>query len=196
MIGDSITDCGRSRNQKLGNGYVNLIHGQLEFAYPEQRIQVVNKGVSGNTVRDLKKRWKRDVLDLNPDWLSLMIGINDVWQQMDNWKPIKERVSIDEYERTLDEIISVVSLSLRGLVLMTPYVLEPNIADPMRAMMDGYGAVVQKIAKKYKAIFIDTQALFDKVLKCKSATELSKDRVHISTDGHAILAQAFLESII
>ena len=196
MIGDSITDCGRSRKEKLGNGYVNLIDGQLKFAHVEQGIQVVNKGVSGNTVRDLKKRWKHDVLDLKPDWLSVMIGINDVWQQMDNWMPLEECVSIKEYDHTLDEIISTVSLSLSGLVLMTPYVLESNLSDPMRVMMDDYGAVAQNIAKKYKAIFIDTQALFDEILRDRDVAELSGDRVHLNIDGHTILAHAFLEAII
>src|SRR5690349_1984671 len=86
MIGDSITDCGRARPvgegpyEGLGAGYVALVDGLINAASPELRIRVVNMGISGNTVRDLKARWKSDVLDLEPDWLSVMIGINDVWR--------------------------------------------------------------------------------------------------------------------
>jgi lysophospholipase L1-like esterase len=89
MIGDSITDCGRSRPvgeglfDAIGKGYVAYVDALLGAAYPERQIRVVNMGCSGNTVRDLAARWQTDVLDLQPDWLSIMIGINDVWRQFD-----------------------------------------------------------------------------------------------------------------
>ena len=195
MIGDSITDCGRGGGVLLGNGYVRLVHEALETIYPELGIRIINRGISGNTVRDLKNRWQRDVLNLYPDWLSIMIGINDVWQQMDNWMPIESCVPIEEYERTLNELICTVSSSLKGLVLMTPYVLQPNQSDPMRVLMDRYGDVVRRAAKKYDAIFVDTQALFDEALKNMDATDLSEDRIHMNNAGHTILARAFLKAV-
>src|SRR5699024_10230008 len=87
FIGDSVTDCERAKPhgeglfQALGNGYVSIIDSFLQSTYPELGIRVVNKGLSGNTVRDLKARWQEDVLDQSPDWLAIMIGINDVWRQ-------------------------------------------------------------------------------------------------------------------
>ncbi|MBT3190254.1 MAG: SGNH/GDSL hydrolase family protein [Anaerolineae bacterium] len=195
MIGDSITDCGRNRNESLGSGYVRFIHNALTENYPQAGIQIINKGISGNTVRDLKRRWQRDVLDLKPDWLLVMIGINDVWQQMDDWMPIEMCVSIEEYERTLDELISVVAPSLKGLILMTPYVLEPGLSDPMRTLMDKFGEVARRTAKKYDAIFVDTQAAFDDVLKTMDSTALSEDKVHMNAGGHQILANAFLKAV-
>src|SRR4051812_26396774 len=89
MIGDSITDCERKRpvgegkNDALGKGYVSLVHAMLHARYPELALRVVNMGIGGNTTRDLKQRWETDVLDLKPDWISIMIGINDVWRQFD-----------------------------------------------------------------------------------------------------------------
>jgi lysophospholipase L1-like esterase len=68
----------------LGTGYVSLVDSLLRAAYPQGRIRMVNMGTSGNTVRDLAERWQTDVLDLEPDWLSIMIGINDVWRQFDS----------------------------------------------------------------------------------------------------------------
>lgn len=89
MIGDSITDCDRTRpiGEGLfgaqGKGYVSLVDGLLTARYPAHRIRVVNMGTSGHTVRDLQGRWQTDVLDLKPDWLSILIGINDVWRHFD-----------------------------------------------------------------------------------------------------------------
>jgi lysophospholipase L1-like esterase len=89
MIGDSITDSERWRPfvegplAALGGGYVHLVGGLLGAVYPQRGIRVVNMGVSGDRVRDVKARWQTDVLDRQPDWLSVMIGINDVWRQFD-----------------------------------------------------------------------------------------------------------------
>ena len=192
MIGDSITDCGRlSTPDGLGDGYVRLVAAVLH----DKNIQVINRGISGNTVRDLKQRWQRDVLDLNPDWLSIMIGINDVWRQFDNWGTPEDWVLLDEYEETLDALIAQVLPSLQGLILMTPYFLELDKTDEMRAKMDVYGEVVRKIAKKYDVIFVDIQAAFDTFLQTRDATEISNDRVHMNAVGHQVLADAFLKAI-
>ena len=200
MVGDSITDCGRNYDpsyseEVLGDGYVRFVSDFLKSTYPESGIEIINKGVSGNTVRNLKKRWQRDVLDLSPDWLSIMIGINDVWQQINDSLPSENWVLIEEYEQTLDELVAMAAPSLKGLILMTPYVLELDKSDEMRAKMDEYGQVVRKIAEKYDALFVDTQAVFDEVLQGMDAQALSDDRVHMNARGHQVLADAFLQVI-
>lgn len=88
FIGDSITDCGREHpvgegSSGLGHGYVAQVYALLRSIYPELMLRIQNVGNSGNTIRDLKQRWERDVIDLKPDWLTIMIGINDVWRQFD-----------------------------------------------------------------------------------------------------------------
>jgi lysophospholipase L1-like esterase len=145
MIGDSITDCGRVRpvgesvGGDLGNGYVALIHAMLSTTCPQQHIRVRNTGISGNTVRDLAARWQSDVLDLKPDWVSIMIGINDVWRQFDAPLQPEWHVPLDEYASILEQLVRTTRPQLKGMVLMTPYFIEPNRADPMRALMDRYG---------------------------------------------------------
>ncbi|MBC8508225.1 MAG: SGNH/GDSL hydrolase family protein [Chloroflexi bacterium] len=199
MIGDSITDCGRTPTEhgeeSLGNGYVRLINSLITATYPTLEIQIINKGISGNTVRDLKNRWQKDVPDLAPDWLSIMIGINDVWLNFDDWMPAERKISIEEYEDTLDELVGNVFPSLKGLVLMTPYLLQPDRADPMRALMDRFGAVVHKLANKYNVIYVDTQTAFDEFLVNMKAEDLSEDRVHLNLTGHMILARSFLKAV-
>jgi lysophospholipase L1-like esterase len=201
MIGDSITDCGRAQpvgeglGEALGRGYVSLVAAALGAAHPEREIRVVNMGTSGHQVRQLQERWQRDVLDQKPDWLSIMIGINDVWRQFDSPLRPEIHVRLPEYRRTLNELVAAAKPGLQGLVLMTPYMIEPSRKDAMRATMDRYGAVVRELARKHGAIFVDTQAAFDHVLRHVHPMALAWDRVHPNLTGHMVLARAFLHAV-
>jgi len=200
LIGDSVTDCNRARPvgaggaDSLGDGYVAEINALLLAADPARPIHLTNMGVSGNTVRDLAARWDTDVLALKPDWLSVMIGINDVWRHFDAFRQ-SEAVPPDEFARTYGALLSRTRAQLRGLVLLTPYYLEPARTDPMRHRMDGYGAIVRQLAAEHDAILVDTQAAFDRVLAHHPSASLSADRVHPNRLGHMILARAFLDAV-
>lgn len=201
MIGDSITDSGRSHpvgeglNDSAGRGYVAMVDSLLGAAHPEDNIRVVNMGISGNTVRDLKRRWQNDVIDLNPDWISIMIGANDVWRQFDSPLRTEQHVYIEEYEATLDGLIATTLPKVQGIILMTPFYIEPNRFDPMRAQMDRYGDVVKRLALRHDVTLVDTQAAFDAVLGVYYPATLSWDRVHPSGVGNAVIARAFLKEI-
>jgi len=201
MIGDSITDADRKRPQgeglfeAYGKGYVNLVNGLLTADYPAHQIRVTNMGGSGNTVLDLKARWQTDVLDLKPDWLSIMIGVNDVWRQFDLPHIPEGHVGLDVYEATLDDLVRQTLPQLKGLILMTPFMIEPNAREPMRARMDQYGSVVKKLARRHGAILVDTQAAFNAAMKHIHPMTLAWDRIHPGTPGHMILAKAFLQGI-
>jgi len=134
-------------------------------------------------------------LDLKPDWLSVMIGINDVWGHFGTDLRPERQVSLKEYSKTLDELLRVTRPALKGLVLLTPYFIEPNRAEPMRKMMDEYGAGVRQLAEKYDAVLVDTQAAFDAVLTHLHPMALAFDRVHPFSAGHMILARAFLQAV-
>lgn len=199
FIGDSITDCSRAKPVgeglfgAIGNGYVQNVDALLGAWYPALAIRVVNQGTSGNTVRDLKARWQTDVLDLKPDWLSILIGINDVWRQFDSPLQKETHVGLEEYDQTLRELVKQTQPKLQGLILATPFYIEPNWHDPMRAQMDKYGAVVKKIAQESGALFVDTQAAFDRVLAHYYPATLAWDRVHPNHIGHMTIARAFLD---
>jgi lysophospholipase L1-like esterase len=201
MIGDSITDYERARPVgeglfgATGKGYVALVDAMLQERYPERGIRVVNMGSSGNTVLDLRARWQTDVLDLAPDWLSVMIGINDVWRQFDLPRQAEIHVGPEEYEATLQELVAEARPRLKGLVLMAPFFIESNRKDAMRSRMDRYGRIVLKIAAKNDAIFVDTQAAFGRVLRHMHSAALAWDRVHPNAAGHMVLARAFLEAV-
>lgn len=197
FTGDSITDCDRGRpigeGQGLGSGYVAIVDQLLAALHPQKLIRVLNTGVSGERVTSLKQRWQRDVLDIAPNWLSIMIGINDVWRHFDNLEP--DQVDIDLYESTYRDILDWVRPTLDGLVLMTPFVHETNRQEPMRAMLDDYGAVVKRLAPEYDAILVDVQGAFDDTMQYRAAQSLSDDRVHPNPTGHMIIAHAFARAI-
>ncbi len=197
FTGDSITDCGRVRpvgkDAGLGSGYVSLVDGFLAATNPECEITVLNTGISGNRVTDLDGRWQEDVLDIAPDWLSIMIGINDVWRHFDS--PNVDQVSIDLYEQIYRKLLEQTRSSLKGLVLMTPYLIESDLSDPMRAQMDSYSALVEKLADEFDAIFVNTQAAFDNYLEHRQSQTLCADRVHPNLTGHMIIAKAFISCL-
>ncbi len=201
MIGDSVTDCGRSQPigeglfAALGDGYVRNVASWLTLNAPEHRIRVVNMGTSGNTVRDLETRWQTDVLDLEPDWLSIMIGINDVWRQFDSPLRPQEAASLEVYEATLEKLAVEARPFLKGLVMMSPYYIESLTTDHMRGRMDEYGEAVRRVAEKTGAIFVDTQAAFNQFLAHYHSAYIAWDRVHPNHVGHTLLAKAFLDAM-
>lgn len=201
MIGDSVTDCERARPigeglfGALGKGYVSYIDALIGAVCPEDGIRIVNMGIGGNTVRDLKNRWESDVMALEPDWVSIMIGINDVWRQFDLPRQTEIHVLLDEYERDLEDLLVRTEVVTKGVVLMTPFYIEPNVNDPMRARMDEYGAIARRLAEQYDAILVDTQAAFNQALQTYYPATLAWDRVHPNATGHMILAKAFLDAV-
>ena len=200
MIGDSVTDCDRARPvgeghpDALGHGYVADIAALLMAVYPARSVRVTNMGISGNTVRDLAARWETDVLALKPDWLTVMIGINDVWRQFDAVRQA-EAVPPEEFARTYDGLLIHTRAQLKGLVLMTPYYIEPSSTNTMRQRMNEYGAIIKQLATEHDAICVDTQAAFDRALAHHPAAAFSADRVHPNRIGHMILARAFLNAV-
>jgi len=201
FIGDSITDADRQPsgevgpwepNFGLGRGYVSMVYAWLHAACPEAGIRVVNKGISGHTVRDLATRWEEDGLAPAQHSLCVMIGINDVWRQFDSPQRPELGVGLEEYRSTLEKLVDAAQSKVSSLYLASPFFIEANLDDPMRKRMDEYGGVVQGIASNKKAVFVDTQAAFDRVLLHLHSSTLAWDRIHPGPVGHMIIARAFL----
>jgi lysophospholipase L1-like esterase len=200
FVGDSVTDCDRLRpvgqgsRSALGQGYVAAVDAALAPLSPERPIRIANMGISGNTVRDLAARWDTDVLALGPEWLSVMIGINDVWRQFDGRNPAAA-VMPDEFGRTYEGLVARSLPRLRRLVLMTPYYVQSSRTDPMRKRMDEYARIVRDLAAGHGALLVDTQAALDRALASSDYTAIAGDRVHPTQEGHAIIARAFLGAV-
>jgi lysophospholipase L1-like esterase len=195
-IGDSITDAGRNQpvgtaGSGLGSGYVALLNAFALARKPELGLVFLNTGTSGHTVRDLADRWQRDVFDLNPDVVTVMIGTNDVWRQFDSPLFPAGHVLPDEYESTLRELTKQTTERGIEMLLATPFYLEPNPADAMRARMDEYGAMVKAISTEFGTDFLDTQALFTNFLEHYYPAAMCWDRVHPNLAGSVMLAEGF-----
>ena len=201
LQGDSVTDAGRARPvaeglfNPHGTGYPNIVQGLLTSVYPDYMIRVVNMGVSGNTSRDLKARWKTDTLDLRPDWVSIMIGINDIWRQFDVPQMPEASVGPDDYRRNLQDILDMTKPVVQGIVLLPPVFWELNTQDPMAARAREYGAICRELAAKNGVLFADAQAYADRVLKHCHPAYISWDRVHPNIPGHNVLAHALLDAL-
>ena len=199
-IGDSITDCSRSRPVGEGlfdaigkHGWVREVDGLLQSVYPELAIRVVNQGISGNTVRDLAGRWQADVLDQHPDWLAVMIGTNDIWRQFDTPFQREWAVGLEDYRTTYEDLLARTRPSLKGLVLMTPFYIGNDPNDPMRRQMDRYSAVVRELAQRHDALWVDTQAAMDRLTAHFHPTAIAWDRIHPTHVGHLAIAREFLD---
>jgi lysophospholipase L1-like esterase len=200
MIGDSITEWGRPKPGSadyataLGHGYVAMVAARLGQLVPPPGLEVLNRGVGGHTVRDLAARWDSDVLALRPHWLTVMIGINDVWRHFD---PLHQHEAVPpaEYERTLDTLLARTRPHLRGLVLLTPFYVEPDRTEPMRQRMDQFGAIAARVAHAHSAQLIDTQSIIDDLLRRALPEAIAHDRVHLGDIGHAALARAIVTEL-
>ena len=200
-IGDSITDFERARPLGeglfggIGKSYVGIVDGLLKATDPSLHLRFINMGISGNNVRDLDARWQTDVMDLKPDYVTVLIGINDVWRQFDTPEITENHVYPQEYRETLSRLVKGTLPTVKGMVLMTRYMMEPNQKDPMRARMDEYGAIVKEIAKENQLPCIDLQAAFDEYFQEYHPASVNWDRIHPNVARHCIIARALLNGI-
>ena len=198
MAGDSITDAGRSRPvgrgpYGLGCGYVALVQAILavEYQSPRLPVDIINAGIGGNTSRDLAGRWVEDVLHMGPTWISVMIGVNDVWRKFDRPEMPELYVPLEEYRTLLRKLVTEALSVVRGVTLIAPFLLEPDRSDPMRAMVDTYREAVQEVARDIGQPLFDPQVLFDDWL-ASGRQALSPDRVHPNLTGHFLLARGLI----
>ena len=196
--GDSITDMKWGRNQKdrnhyLGHSYVYLIAARLGVDMPDAQLDVYNRGISGNTVVNLKARWQKDAIDMNPDLLSILIGTNDVG------RGVKPNEFETDYRFILDESLKA-NPKLR-LVLLDPFVLkcgrltDDNAWKSRRTATDKMGAVVTKIAKDYNTVHIRTQEVFDAATKIAPPEHWIWDGVHPLPQGHELIARNWIQEV-
>ena len=200
FAGDSVTDMGSSQpvgeglGDNMGFGYPRIVENFLNAWYPELRVRCTNSGISGNTSGDLINRFQRDVIDLNPQWVSINIGMNDVWRQFDSPALTDYAVNPELYEENVEKMIIESKKVAKGVIIMTPHYMEPNRADLMRARMDQYGDICRKLAEKHSCVFVDSQKALDDYFKYHHSSFISWDRIHPNQIGATVIARAFVEA--
>jgi lysophospholipase L1-like esterase len=199
--GDSITDAGRSRekgaeanNQPgMGSGYAWLAGAELLVDRPKAGLKVYNRGISGNKVFQLAERWQTDCLDLKPNLLSILIGVNDFWHTLDG----KYNGTVEVYERDYRALLNRTRKALPKvkLVICEPFVLRCGVVNEnWFPQFDGYRAAAGRVAKDFHATFIPFQAMFDQAIKYAPPERWAKDGVHPTADGASLMAQNWLRA--
>ncbi len=200
--GDSITDVGRKRDEPkpndpsaLGRGYPFLATAALLEKYADKNLQIYNKGVSGNKVYQLAERWDADCLDIKPDVLSILIGVNDFWHTLNgNYNGTVQKYR-DDYKalltRTKEKLPDV------KLIIGEPFAVNhvKAVDDKWFPAFNEYRAVAREMADAFGAVFIPYQSIFDKAQKTAPGSYWTGDGVHPSIAGAGMMAHAWLEAI-
>lgn len=200
FAGDSVTDMGSTipvgegpKNDNLGRGYVRIVESMLDAFYPEIQLRIFNSGISGDTSRSLLARFDRDVTQLNPDWVSICIGINDVWRQFDVPEKLETHILPDEYEQNIEQMIAKIKGKVKGIFILSPYIMEPCKEDAMRKRMDEYVEICRKLAQKHELVFVDMQKLYADYCTIRHSSYIAWDRIHPNMVGSTLMARAFLD---
>jgi lysophospholipase L1-like esterase len=194
--GDSITDGGRQRegsdyNHIMGQDYGYILAAQIGLQFPERNLTFVNRGIGGNTVKDLAARWQNDALNFKPNLLSIIVGINDTLGSE----------TADDYEKTYDKLLSdtVAALPSVKIVLGEPFIL------PVGKWKDDYSAhldevkkrqgIVERLGNKYNLPVIHFQQAFDGACQLAPADHWSWDGIHPTYAGHALMVREWLHTV-
>lgn len=199
--GDSITDCGRDRSAATGNtggglgtGYPLLIAAALLKAKSTAGLEFVNRGVSGDRVPDLAKRWEADTVNLRPDVLSILVGVNDFWHRL--FRGYTGTVS--DYAAQYAELLAATKRALPRvrLVLLEPFVLRTGVVDGRWfPEFDERRAAAARVASDAGATWIPLQQMFDDLSKEAPASWWVSDGVHPTPAGHAAIADAWMQAV-
>lgn len=200
--GDSITDAGRKKEEPaannsaaLGKGYAFLAASDLLNKYPEKNLQIYNKGISGNKVFQLADRWDADCLDLKPNVLSILVGVNDFWHTLTG----KYTGTIETYRTDYDKLLDRTKQKLPDvkLIIGEPYAVTgvKAVDEKWYPAFNDYRQAAKELADKYKAVFIPYQAIYDKAIKSAPGSYWTPDGVHPGIPGAALMAQAWMETV-
>ncbi|MDP4133162.1 MAG: SGNH/GDSL hydrolase family protein [Bacillota bacterium] len=197
LQGDSITDCQRSRDgeEYRGSGYATLIASKLNLEYPG-RYTVYNRGIGGDKSVGIYARLQKDVFNLKPDYLSILVGVNDAWHMLPE---ISNGVSAKRYEKAMNLILEETKEQFPTVkfIVMSPFLLKASHTLPewdfLKREVDLRAEAAFRVASKYDAEFISLGQIFDDALKKAPEENWVIDGVHPKAAGHALIADAWLK---
>ncbi len=195
--GDSITDAGRNREVErlMGHGYAVMAAGEIGLNYPNE-FEIINRGISGNRIVDIYARIGKDIIALKPDYMSLLIGVNDVWHALNNNNGIEEEKFEMVYCLLIEELKA--KLPHLKLIIMEPFVLEgPSTANHIeyfRTETAKRAAAAKRVSDKYGIKFVPLQEKFDEAAKKAPAEYWLCDGVHPTPSGHELIACEWIKA--
>jgi lysophospholipase L1-like esterase len=193
--GDSITDTHRDRvADSLGTGYVYIAASLFSALYPERQVRFINRGISGDQIADLEARWEEDCLNIEPDVLSILIGINDTWRRYSRNLHTTTASYLQSYQNLLERLRE--DSSATKLILLEPFLI-PALPEQKawREDLDPKIQAVRDLAREYGAVYVPLDGLFAAACTRQKPEFWAPDGVHPSPAGHALIARAWLEAV-
>ncbi len=200
--GDSITDMGRSRAEAnapnlqpgLGNGYAWIAAAEALVDHAHEGLKIYNRGISGNKVYQLADRWQADCLDLKPDVLSILIGVNDFWHTLNG----SYHGTVEVYEKDYRALVerTLKALPKVKLVICEPFTLRcGHVNEKWFPDFDGYRAAARRVAETYHATFVPFQTMFDEAIQYAPPAHWAQDGVHPTPYGASMMAHNWLRTV-
>ncbi len=196
--GDSITDGNRGRNNDpnhiLGHSYAFLIAAKYGGAFPDRNLAFFNRGISGNKIPDLARRWQTNTIDLNPTVVSILIGVNDIWHPLN----AKQEVSAEKFEEGYDKLLAETVAALPGvkIILCEPFITPGKATsekwDEWQAHIKKFQVIVAKLGAKHHAPVVKLQKTFDAACKRAPAEYWVWDGVHPTYAGNQLIADEWV----
>lgn len=200
--GDSITDAGRDKKKELpnnagsfGSGYAFLAASNLLNAMPEKDLTIYNRGISGHKVFQLNDRWQKDCIDLKPNLVSILIGINDYWHFRDGNYDGTVEVYENDFrkllQRTKKEFPDVKLVICQPFAVLNARVVDESWVEPVKT----FQAAAKRIADEFDTIWVPFQEVFDEAIKHAPAKYWTGDGVHPDMPGAQLMAEAWLRAV-
>jgi lysophospholipase L1-like esterase len=196
LQGDSITDSGRNykKAQDLGIGYVMMISSWFSAKHPEKNVKFLNKGVSGNRIRNLRNRWQKDCIDLRPDVVSILIGVNDALSNCCFWN---KTTTIEDFESDYRQILEKTRDVLSAkIMLLEPFTIGFERDQlKLRNNLKPFIETTRKLSKEFNAGLVPLDQVFQEAVRKREPSYWSQDGIHPTLVGHALIAQSWLEIV-
>ena len=199
--GDSITDGNRGRNNDpnhiMGHGYAFSIASRVGADFPEKHFSFYNRGISGNRITDLEARWEKDVLDLKPGVLSILVGVNDVNSVIMQ----KDSVNSEKFEQVYRVLLTETKTRLPGclLVICEPFILPVGRVkddwDKWENEMRKLQNIAASLSKEFSAVFVPLQTVFNKAVERASSDYWIWDGIHPTVAGHELITREWLKQV-
>lgn len=194
--GDSITDAGRDKRNyhNLGNGYPKFAAEALRAACPETDFEFINFGISGNRTSQLFDRLYDDAIAFQPDVISILIGVNDIWHRYSASRIATTDLQIETNYRAILERLKKETNA--KIVILAPYVLDAESADYLKEDLARILVIIRKLAEEYADAFIPLDILFDEAMKTQpEPLYYSGDGVHPNANGAAFIGRLYAEAV-
>jgi lysophospholipase L1-like esterase len=190
--GDSITDAGRRTDENgIGQGYVKYAIENIKNAYPRTEFEFINRGISGHKIQDLLNRWDHDAIDLQPDVISILIGVNDTWHHAEQ----RDWIPNDQFEASYRACLEALKAKTKAkIIIMEQFLCYTDDKAFFREDLDPKVQITRKLAREYADAFIPLDGIFASESITAAPTYWAEDGVHPTEPGARLIAKHYLEA--